>query len=87
MKSFLKLWNSIYVYQNISAIKKKRIYLTRNKVKSLKKVISNPYIVDAILDNEIVRVKDGVPMAAAIILIEKFGFHVSRYIIFNPDIL
>ena len=55
MKSLIILWNCIFVYCNISLIKKKKVYYTRSKVGALKKVIPNPHIVDAILDNEIVR--------------------------------
>ena len=87
MKSLINLWNCIFVYRNISLIKKKKVYYTRSKVRALKKVIPNPHIVDAILDNEIVRVRDRVPRDTAKILIEQFGLHVSRHLIYNPTIL
>ena len=75
------------MYRNISSIKKNKVYYTRSKVRALKKVIPNPHIVDAILDDEIVRVRDGVPRDTAKVLIEQFGLHVSRHIIYNPSIL
>ena len=87
MKSLINLWNCIFVNRNISSIKKKKVYYTRSKVRALKKVIPNPHIVDAILDDEIVRVRDGVPRDTAKILIEQFGLHVSRHIIYNSSIL
>ena len=87
MKSLINLWNHIFVYYNILSLKKKKVYYTRSKVRALKKVIPNCHIVDAILDNEIVIVRDGVPRDAAKILIEQFGLHVLRHIIYNPSIL
>ena len=89
MKSLIiiNLWNCIFVYHNILSIKKKKVYNTRSKVRALKKVIPNPHIVDAILDDKIVRVRDRVPRDAAKILIEQFSLHVSRHIIYNPSIL
>ena len=72
MKSLIiiNLWNCIFVYHNILSIKKKKVYNTRSKVRALKKVIPNPHIVDAILNDKIVRVRDRVPRDAAKILIE-----------------
>ena len=70
MKSLINLWNCIFVYHNISSIKKKKVYYTRSKVRALEKVIPNLHIVNAILDNEIVRVRDRVPRDTAKILIE-----------------
>ena len=87
MKSLINLWNCIFVYRNISSIKKKKVYYTGSKVRALKKVIPNPHIVEAILDNEIVRVRDGVPKEAAKILIEQFGLHVLKHIVYNATIL
>ena len=87
MKSLINLWNHIFVYHNISSIKKTKVYYTRSKVRALKNIILNPHIVNAILDDEIVRVRDGVPRDAAKILIEQFGLHVLRHIIYNPSIL
>ena len=87
MKSLIILWNCIFKYCNISLIKKKKVYYTRSKVGALKKVIPNPHIVDAILNNEIVRVRDKVPRDTAKVLIEQFGLHVLRHIIYNPNVL
>ena len=87
MKSLIKLWNCIFVYCNILLIKKKNVYYTGSKVRALKKVIPNPHVVNAILDDEIVRVRDVVPQDAAKILIEQFSMHVSKHIIYNPSIL
>ena len=87
MESLINLWNCIFVYPNILLIKKKKDYYTKSKVRALKKVIPNPHIVDAILDNEVVRVRDRVPRDTAKILIEQFGLHVLRHIIYNPTIL
>ena len=87
MKSLINLWNCIFVNRNISSIKKKKVYYTRSKVRVLKKVNPNPHILDTILDNEIVTVRDGVPRDTVKILIEQFGLHVSRHIIYNPSIL
>ena len=70
MKSLINLWNCIFVYHNISSIKKKKVYCTRSKVSTLEKVIPNLHIVNAILDNETVRVRDRVPRDTAKILIE-----------------
>ena len=64
-----------------------KVYYTGSKVRALKKVIPNPHIVEAILDNEIVRVRDGVPKEAAKILIEQFGLHVLKHIVYNATIL
>ena len=70
MKSLINIWNCIFMYHNISSIKKKKVYYTRSKVRALEKVIANPHIVNAILDDEIVRVRDRVPRDAAKTLIE-----------------
>ena len=70
MKSLINIWNCIFLYHNISSIKKKKVYYTRSKVRALEKVIPNPHIVNAILDDEIVKVRDRVPRDAAKILIE-----------------
>ena len=80
----IDLYNEIYVF---SFRKKKKIYYTRNKVKKLRKIITNKRMFETLMENNAVKVYGQVPEKIKNALINEFGFHVSYSVTKNMTIL
>ena len=67
--------------------KKKKIYYTRNKVKKLRKIITNKRMFETLMENNAVKVYGQVPEKIKNALINEFGFHVSYSVTKNMTTL
>ena len=72
------LYDKIYIFK-ASKVQKRKIYLTRNKVKKLRKMIPNDKIFKYIIDKIAVKISGQVPKGISDKLIKEFGLYVEHY--------
>ena len=73
----LDLHEKIYIFK-ASKFQKRKIYLTRSKVKKLKKMIPKDKIFEYIMDNIAVKIPGQVPKDISNKLIKDSGFYIKN---------
>lgn len=73
----LDLYDKIYIIK-VSKIKKRKVYLTRSKVKELKKIMTNDKIFECITRNIAVKIPKQLPKEVCDKLTIKYGLYVDK---------